>query len=124
MEDAPLLKADGALVYSSPESFRRHYELYLAKGGALVRPEAPLRPLETLLVRLALPVSGELELEAQVTNVMGPLCLLHFTDFSEDAAGRLRRAAEDAPEPPPPPLPDGTEGPEPGPPSEELLREV
>lgn len=115
MEDAPLLKADGALVYSSPESFRRHYELYLNKGGALVRPEAPLQPLETVQVRIALPSSGELALEAQVANLLGPLALLHFTGLSEDATGRLRRAAEGEPlEPAPPPEP----------PSEDLLREV
>ncbi|HVE87917.1 MAG TPA: hypothetical protein VND93_33900 [Myxococcales bacterium] len=128
MEDAPLLKADGALVYSSPESFRRHYALYLAKGGALVRPEAPLRPLESLQIRLALPSSGELTLEAEVANIAGALCLLHFTDFGEDAASRLRREAEEAPpEPPPPPVAEANqtpEGPVPGPPSDELLREV
>jgi len=125
MEDAPLLKADGALVYSSPDSFRRHYELYLAKGGALVRPEAPLRPLEQVHVRIALPEAGEVALEAQVANLMGALCLLHFTDFTEDAAGRLRRAAEGSPpDPLPPPIPDGTEPPLPDAPSEELLREV
>src|SRR6185295_18179090 len=124
MEDSPLLKADGALVFSSPESFRRHYEQYLDKGGALVRPEAPLQPLEVLQVRIALPFSGELALEAQVTNLAGSLALLHFTNLSEDDAGRLRRAAEGEPEPGPPPIADGTEGLPPEPPSEELLREV
>jgi len=125
MEDAPLLKADGALVYSSPDSFRRHYELYLARGGALVRPEAPLRPLEQVHVRIALPEAGEVALEAQVANLMGALCLLHFTDLTEEAAGRLRRAAEGSPpDPLPPPIPDGTEPPLPDAPSEELLREV
>src|SRR5438067_10268570 len=129
MEDAPLLKADGALVYSSPESFRRHYELYLARGGALVRPEAPLRPLETVQVRIALPApaSGELSLEAQVTNLMGALCLLHFTDLSEDAAGRPRRAAEGPPDPLPPPIADGTRSAttvDLERPTEDMLREV
>src|SRR6185295_1560295 len=124
MEDAPLLKADGALVFSSPESFRRHYELYLAKGGALVRPEAPLRPLEQVHVRLALPGAGELALEAQVTNLAGAVALLHFAELSEEDATRLRRAAESEPEPLPPPVADGTGGPAPEPPSEELLREV
>jgi len=124
MEDSPLLKADGALVFSSPESFRRHYEQYLNKGGALVQPEAPLQPLEVVRVRIPLPNSGELALEAQVTNLAGPLALLHFTRLTEDDTGRLRRAAEGEPEPGPPPIADGSEGPPPEPPSEELLREV
>src|SRR5262245_31001505 len=98
MEDAPLLKADGALVYSSPESFRRHYGLYLDKGGALVRPESPLRPLESLHVRITLPTSGQVvAVQAEVTALAGPLCLLHFSHLSEDAAAALRRAALEAP---------------------------
>ncbi|HEY8208595.1 MAG TPA: J domain-containing protein [Myxococcaceae bacterium] len=117
MEEAPLLKADGALVFSSPESFRRHYDLYLGKGGALVRPEARLQPLEHVRVRLTLPGAGELALEAQVTNLAGDMALLHFIDLSGDDAGRLRLAA------------DATESPtrEMSPeerPSDEMLREV
>lgn len=112
MEDAPLLKPDGALVYSGPDAFRKHYELYLQKGGALVRPEQALQPLELLDVRIVLPQGGEVEVTAQVTSLAGPLCLLHLIGLDEEVAAQLRRAAE---EPSAPPAPEV---------SEELLREV
>lgn len=89
---APLLRVDGTVEFESAEAFRHHLGAFLERGCLLVRPERPLRPFESLSLRLVPPKPAlAVEVKGEVASSVEESVLIRLIDFDVRA---LRAASE------------------------------
>lgn len=97
----PVLKPDGSVVFESSEAVQEHFDTYLSKGSAMVRPERRPDPFATLAVYFVGPSGARVDAKAQAVAFPGHEVLLQLLDFGPPLVAQLMALTAPASAPPP-----------------------
>ncbi len=97
----PALQPDGSVVFESREAAQEHFDRYLSKGSAMVRPERRPEPFATLSIHLVGPSGARVDAQAQAIAFPGEEVLLQFLDFGPPLVAQLKLLIAPAPVPAP-----------------------